>query len=183
MKGHAGPYDSLNVRKLWRYQRGNQKSPRKTYNNGKKTYNNGKMGQKNKYCSTKILLIRIRYGTPVSEMSRNICVRDVTEHMCQRCHGTYVSEMPRNIRVRDVTEHLSEMPRNTCVRDGHGTPVLKMPRSTCVRDATEHLCQRWPWICSVCRSHNCALLNSVISYYLIFHKTTTTDATIRTGSN
>ena len=103
--------------------------------------------------------------------------------MCQRCHGTYVSEMPRNIRVRDVTEHLSEMPRNTCVRDGHGTPVLKMPRSTCVRDATEHLCQRWPWICSVCRSHNCALLNSVISYYLIFHKTTTTDATIRTGSN
>ena len=72
MKGHAGPYDSLNVRKLWRYQRGNQKSPRKTYNNGKKTYNNGKMGQKNKYCSTKILLIRIRYGTPVSEMAMDM---------------------------------------------------------------------------------------------------------------
>jgi DnaJ-class molecular chaperone len=73
------------------------------------------MGQKNKYCSTKILLIRIRYGTPVSEMSRNICVRDATEHRYQRCHGTYASEMSRN----------------TCQRC-HGTRVSEM--------ATEHLC-------------------------------------------
>ena len=41
---------------------------------------------------------------------------------------------------------------------------------------TEHLCQKWPWICSVCLSHN-LVLSSFMICHRVCNKSNTTDAT------
>ena len=47
---------------------------------------------------------------------------------------------------------------------------------------TEYMCNRWPLLCSACRSYNLILLFSFITYHRIFVKRKTTNVTSGAGT-